>query len=44
MGTKRVVVLVGYKTIKEAFVRYSEEFGDREAPKVAEDAKLHHGR
>ncbi|XP_050961654.1 cytochrome P450 2K1-like [Labeo rohita] len=30
LGPKKTVVLVGYKTIKEALVNYAEEFGDRE--------------
>ncbi|KAG7242878.1 hypothetical protein INR49_018133, partial [Caranx melampygus] len=30
LGTKKVVVLAGYKTVKEALVSYAEEFGDRD--------------
>ncbi|XP_063041567.1 cytochrome P450 2K1-like [Engraulis encrasicolus] len=29
-GPKKVVVLAGYKTVKEALVNYAEEFGDRD--------------
>ncbi|KAM4713323.1 LOW QUALITY PROTEIN: cytochrome P450 2K1-like [Anableps anableps] len=43
MGPKKAVVLTGYKTVKEAFVRYADEFGEREAPTVAKEANLHHG-
>ncbi|XP_008401963.2 cytochrome P450 2K4-like, partial [Poecilia reticulata] len=43
MGPKKIVVLTGYKTVKEAFVNYAEEFGEREAPTVAKEANLHHG-
>uniref|UniRef100_A0A3B5QT92 Cytochrome P450, family 2, subfamily X, polypeptide 9 n=1 Tax=Xiphophorus maculatus TaxID=8083 RepID=A0A3B5QT92_XIPMA len=43
MGPKKMVVLTGYKTVKEAFVSYAEEFGEREAPIVAKEANLHHG-
>ncbi|XP_073692397.1 cytochrome P450 2K1-like [Garra rufa] len=30
LGPKKTVVLVGYKTIKEALVNHAEEFGDRD--------------
>ncbi|KAL0196649.1 hypothetical protein M9458_005189, partial [Cirrhinus mrigala] len=30
LGSKKSVVLVGYKTVKEALVNYAEEFGDRD--------------
>ncbi|XP_014872074.1 cytochrome P450 2K4-like isoform X2 [Poecilia latipinna] len=43
VGPKKTVVLTGYKAVKEAFVSYAEEFGEREAPTVAEEANLHHG-
>lgn len=29
-GTKKVIVLAGYKTVKQALVNYAEEFGERE--------------
>ncbi|XP_037541895.1 cytochrome P450 2K1-like isoform X2 [Nematolebias whitei] len=43
MGPSKVVVLAGYQTVKEAFVNYAEEFGDREVPPVVKDANLDHG-
>lgn len=43
MGPKKTVVLIGYKTVKEALVSYAEEFGEREPPTVAKEANLHHG-
>ncbi|XP_052410827.1 cytochrome P450 2K1-like isoform X2 [Carassius gibelio] len=30
LGPKKVVVLVGYKTVKEALVNYADEFGERD--------------
>ncbi|NP_001073172.1 cytochrome P450 2K19 isoform X1 [Danio rerio] len=30
LGPRKTVVLVGYKTVKEALVNYAEQFGDRE--------------
>ncbi|MED6252100.1 hypothetical protein ATANTOWER_007016, partial [Ataeniobius toweri] len=44
MGPKKVVVLTGYQTVKEAFVSYADEFGERDTFKMAEEAGLHHGR
>lgn len=29
-GPKKVLVLVGYKTVKQALVNYAEEFKDRD--------------
>ncbi|XP_056117730.1 cytochrome P450 2K3-like [Rhinichthys klamathensis goyatoka] len=29
LGPRKIVVLIGYKTVKEALVNYAEEFGDR---------------
>uniref|UniRef100_A0A3B5PRF0 Cytochrome P450 2K4-like n=1 Tax=Xiphophorus maculatus TaxID=8083 RepID=A0A3B5PRF0_XIPMA len=43
MGPKKTVVLTGYKTVKEAFVSYAEEFGERVASTVTKEANLHHG-
>ncbi|XP_069581221.1 cytochrome P450 2K1-like isoform X2 [Brachyistius frenatus] len=43
LGPKKVVVLAGYKTVKEALVNYAEEFGEREAPLTIKEAKLNHG-
>ncbi len=30
LGPKKVVVLVGHKTVKEALVNYADEFGERD--------------
>ncbi|XP_044025021.1 cytochrome P450 2K1-like [Siniperca chuatsi] len=30
LGPKKVVILAGYKTVKEALVNYADEFGDRD--------------
>ncbi len=30
LGPKKVVVLAGFKTVKEALVNYADEFGDRD--------------
>uniref|UniRef100_A0A3P9H1Y3 Cytochrome P450 2K1-like n=1 Tax=Oryzias latipes TaxID=8090 RepID=A0A3P9H1Y3_ORYLA len=43
MGPRKMVVLTGYKTMKEALVNYAEEFGEREAPTVAKEAHLDYG-
>lgn len=44
MGPKKVVVLTGYKTVKEALVNYAEEFGEREPFMTVKESKLEHGR
>lgn len=39
-GAKKIIVLAGYKTVKEALVNYADEFGQREINntfKFAED-------
>ncbi|XP_061785182.1 cytochrome P450 2K4-like [Nerophis lumbriciformis] len=43
MGSKKVVVLVGYKTVKEALVTHSEDFGEREPLTTVKESKLEHG-
>ncbi|XP_067427297.1 cytochrome P450 2K1-like [Thunnus thynnus] len=43
LGTKKVVVLAGYKTVKEALVSYAEEFGDRDISPILYDANQGHG-
>ncbi|XP_035258825.1 cytochrome P450 2K1-like [Anguilla anguilla] len=43
LGPKKVVVLAGYKTVKQALVNYAEEFGDREIAPVFTDALKGHG-
>ncbi|KAG7506243.1 cytochrome P450 2K1-like [Solea senegalensis] len=41
LGTEKVVVLAGYKAVKEALVGYAEEFGDRHISRIFHDT--HHG-
>ncbi|XP_067427295.1 cytochrome P450 2K1-like isoform X2 [Thunnus thynnus] len=42
-GPKKVVVLAGYKTVKQALVNHAVEFGDREISPVANDFSSPHG-
>ncbi|XP_034047256.1 cytochrome P450 2K1-like [Thalassophryne amazonica] len=42
-GPTKVVVLTGYKTVKEALVNYSEEFGDRSITPILNDINHGHG-
>ncbi|KAM9704258.1 uncharacterized protein ACNS7B_002646 [Menidia menidia] len=42
-GPKKVVVLAGYETVKEALVKHDEEFGGRDAIKILEDINKGHG-
>ncbi|XP_035260162.1 cytochrome P450 2K1-like [Anguilla anguilla] len=43
LGPKKVVVLAGYKTVKQALVNYAEEFGDREISPIFRDTFKEHG-
>ncbi|XP_019201262.1 cytochrome P450 2K1 isoform X4 [Oreochromis niloticus] len=43
LGPKKVVILAGYKTVKEALVDYDEVFGDRISLKVLDDYSQGHG-
>ncbi|XP_051908128.1 cytochrome P450 2K1-like isoform X2 [Hippocampus zosterae] len=43
MGPNKVVVLAGYKTVKEALIQHAEEFGEREPLNTAKEVKLEHG-
>ncbi|KAJ4928788.1 hypothetical protein JOQ06_004413 [Pogonophryne albipinna] len=43
LGSKKVVVLAGYKTVKEALVNYAEEFGDRATMQITEETGKSHG-
>ncbi|XP_029982357.1 cytochrome P450 2K1-like [Sphaeramia orbicularis] len=43
LGIKKVVVLAGYKTVKEALVNYAEEFGVREISPIFYDINQGHG-
>ncbi|XP_018536346.1 cytochrome P450 2K1 [Lates calcarifer] len=42
-GTNKVVVLAGYKAVKEALVTYAEEFGDRDIAPIFYDTNQGHG-
>ncbi|KAM6957907.1 LOW QUALITY PROTEIN: phospholipid-transporting ATPase ABCA3 [Aplochiton taeniatus] len=42
-GPKKVVVLAGYKTVKEALVNHAEEFGDRDIAPVFHALNQGHG-
>ncbi|XP_061085028.1 cytochrome P450 2K1-like [Conger conger] len=43
LGPKKVVVLAGHKTIKQALVNYAEEFGDREVEPIFSEMVKGHG-
>ncbi|KAK1889141.1 Cytochrome P450 2K1 [Dissostichus eleginoides] len=43
MGTKKVVVLAGYKTVKEALVNHAQEFGDRDTIQIFQEYNQGHG-
>ncbi|KAL3052118.1 hypothetical protein OYC64_004803 [Pagothenia borchgrevinki] len=43
LGSKKVVVLAGYKTVKEALVNYAEEFGDRDTMQITKEISNGHG-
>lgn len=42
-GPKKVVVLAGYKTVKQALVNYAEEFGERSVAPISHDINQGHG-
>ncbi|XP_034394494.1 cytochrome P450 2K1-like [Cyclopterus lumpus] len=42
-GTNKVVVLAGYKTVKEALVSYADEFGDRDIAPIFSELNHGHG-
>uniref|UniRef100_A0A3Q1JTG6 Uncharacterized protein n=1 Tax=Anabas testudineus TaxID=64144 RepID=A0A3Q1JTG6_ANATE len=42
-GSQKVVVLAGYKTVKEALVNHGEEFGDRDLFQIVKDFNRGHG-
>ncbi|KAJ0058084.1 hypothetical protein NL108_007360 [Boleophthalmus pectinirostris] len=42
-GPNKVVVLAGFKTVKEALVGFAEEFGDRGPSKIFNDISQGHG-
>ncbi|XP_067312622.1 cytochrome P450 2K1-like isoform X1 [Pseudorasbora parva] len=43
LGPKKVVVLAGYKTVKQALVNYADEFGDREITPLFHDLSEGYG-
>ncbi|XP_041661273.1 cytochrome P450 2K1-like [Cheilinus undulatus] len=43
LGPKKVVVLAGYKTVKEALVHYADEFGDRDPLRITQETNKGHG-
>uniref|UniRef100_A0A3B4UL43 Uncharacterized protein n=1 Tax=Seriola dumerili TaxID=41447 RepID=A0A3B4UL43_SERDU len=43
LGPKKVVVLAGYKTVKEALVNYAEEFGERDPMLIMLEVSQGHG-
>ncbi len=44
LGSRKSVVLVGYKTIKEALVNHAEEFGERDIAPMFKLMNKDHGR
>uniref|UniRef100_A0A9J7X030 Cytochrome P450, family 2, subfamily K, polypeptide16 n=1 Tax=Cyprinus carpio carpio TaxID=630221 RepID=A0A9J7X030_CYPCA len=43
-GPKKVVVLGGYKTVKQALINHADEFGDREIMPLFHDLTKGHGK
>lgn len=43
LGTKKVVVLVGYNAVKEALVDYAEVFGERDLTPIIDEHFQGHG-
>uniref|UniRef100_A0A8D3A2X8 Cytochrome P450 2K1-like n=1 Tax=Scophthalmus maximus TaxID=52904 RepID=A0A8D3A2X8_SCOMX len=43
LGRQKVVVLAGYKTVKEALVHYGEEFGERDPLLILHEVSQGHG-
>lgn len=43
-GPKKVIVLAGYKTVKQALVNYAEEFGEREIFPSFKNFSQDHGK
>ncbi|XP_005755621.1 cytochrome P450 2K1-like [Pundamilia nyererei] len=43
LGPNKVVILAGYRTVKEALVDYDEEFGDRSPTNIAHEFNKGHG-
>ncbi|XP_044185629.1 cytochrome P450 2K1-like isoform X2 [Thunnus albacares] len=43
LGPKKVVVLAGYKTVKEALVNHADEFGERDPMLIVDEFNQGHG-
>ncbi|KAG7508912.1 cytochrome P450 2K1-like [Solea senegalensis] len=43
LGSNKVVVLAGYKAVKEALVNKADEFGERDAPPIFKETSHGHG-
>ncbi|KAI4887982.1 hypothetical protein NFI96_015680 [Prochilodus magdalenae] len=43
LGPNKVVVLAGYKTVKQALVNYADEFGEREIVQIFKNLHEEHG-
>ncbi|XP_073712798.1 cytochrome P450 2K1-like [Misgurnus anguillicaudatus] len=43
LGPKKIVVLAGYKTVKQALVNQADEFGEREITPIFQDINEGHG-
>ncbi|KAJ4928787.1 hypothetical protein JOQ06_004412 [Pogonophryne albipinna] len=43
LGPQKVVILAGYKTVKEALVNYADEFGDRYSMQITKETSGGHG-
>ena len=39
-----MVILAGYKTVKEALVNYADEFGDRYSMQITKETSGGHGK
>ena len=44
LGSEKVVVLAGYKTVKQALLDHADEFGGRQVPRAVVDMNLQHGK
>ena len=44
LGSEKVVVLAGYKTVKQALLDHADKFGERHILRVADDMDQQHGK
>ena len=44
LGPEKVVVLAGYKTVKQALLDHADEFGGRHISRIADDRCQQHGK